>query len=111
MERLSAGCAGKRRRIENDHIKFLALAREPRQYRYEIVRDKAMIDRRQTIESKILSTPLERFFGKVNIDRSCSDARGANRERAGIGKTIQKALRSDVTHVATIFSLIDKKPL
>jgi hypothetical protein len=42
MEGLSAGCAGKCRRIENDHIKFFALARQPRQYRYQIVRDKAM---------------------------------------------------------------------
>src|SRR2546429_9870164 len=96
--------------LMNEHDKFHAFARDPGQCRQKVVRDKARIDRRQTIEFKILSTPLERFFGKVNIDRSCSDACGANRERAGIGKTIQKAFRSEETHLAPIFSLIDKKP-
>ena len=68
-----------------------------------------MVNRRQTVEGKILSTARQRFLGKIDIDRSCSGARGADRKRAGIGKTIQKTLGSDVPYVTPVFSLIDKQ--
>ena len=109
MKRLSSGRTRKGRRIENDHIKFLPLARKPGQYRHYVVGNEAMVDRWQTVERKILSPPRQRFLGKIHIKRGRSNACRANRKGAGVGETVQESLWRDVAHVAPVFPLIYKE--
>ena len=69
-----------------------------------------MIHGWQTIERKILSTSRQRFLGEIDIESGRSHISGANRKGAGIGKTVQKPLWRNVTHVAPVFSLVGKEP-
>jgi len=62
VKRLSSGRTRKGWRIENDHVKFLPLARKPGQYRHDIVGDEAMINGWQTVQRKIFSTSRQRFL-------------------------------------------------
>ena len=109
MKDFSSGRTRKGRRIENDHIKFLRLARKPGQYRHCVVGNEGMVGGWQTVERKILSPPRQRFLGKIHIKRGRSNACRANRKGAGVGETVQKSLWRDVAHVAPVFSLIYKE--
>ena len=68
-----------------------------------------MIGGWQAVQRKILSTPRQRFLGKIDIESGRSYVSGANRKGAGIGKTVQKPLGRNVAHMAPVFSLIDKE--
>ena len=69
-----------------------------------------MIGGWQAVQREILSTPRQRFLGQIDIESGRSYVSRANRKRAGIGKTVQKPLWCNVTHMAPIFSLVDKEP-
>ena len=109
LERFSSGRTRKSWGIENDHMKFLALAGEARQHRPHIIRNEAMVQRRQAVQHKILASALQRFFGKIDVEGARSAGRRAYGKRARIGETVQQSSRRDVAHVAAIFPLVQEE--
>ncbi len=75
-------------RIKNDHVKFLTFPCQTWQHRPDIIRDKAVLDCWKAVQRKILATPRQRLFGKIDVQGSCSNIRRADRKRAGVGKTV-----------------------
>jgi len=68
-----------------------------------------MLDCAKAVKRKILATPGQRFFGKIDVECNCSDIRRTDRKRAGVGKTVQQPLGRNMPNVAAIFSLIQKQ--
>ena len=105
----SSGRTRKSWRIENDRIKFLTSPGEPWQYGSHIIRDEAMIHCWQVVQRKILASPCQILFGKIDVEGACSATCRAHGKRAGVGKAVQQSLRRDMTDVAAILSLIQEQ--
>src|SRR5207247_2794618 len=107
--RLSSGRTRESWWIKNDHLKFLTFPCQTWQHRPDIIRDKAVLDCWKAVQRKILATPRERFFGKIDVQGSRSDICRTDRKRARVGKTVQQSFGRNMPHVAAIFSLIQKQ--
>src|SRR6476660_4396269 len=106
LKPFSSGRTRESRRIKNDHVKFLTFPYQTWQHGPDIIRDKAVLDCWKAVQRKILATPRQRLFGKIDGQLSCSDIRRADRKRAGVGKTVYLSLGGNMPNVAAIFSLI-----
>ena len=109
MKCVAALCPRERRRIKNDRVEFLSAPRQPPQRRPHIVGDEFMTADWQRIEREISSAPLQRFLGKIDINRLRARRRCRHGERARVGEAIQQPLRRSLSDESAIFPLIHKQ--
>src|SRR4051794_24485059 len=102
---------GKGRRIENDDVKLLSLAAQPRQEFHHVLGDEAVSRVWEFIQGKVLASAGERLLGQINADRRRAHARPGDGERAGISETIEELLRPDLAHIAAVLALIDEEAI
>ena len=68
LKPFSSGRTRESWRVKNDHVKFLTFPYEAWQHRPHIIRDKAMLDCWKVVKRKILATPRQRLFGKIDVE-------------------------------------------
>src|SRR5206468_4357810 len=99
LKSLSSGRTRESWRIKNDHVKFLTFPYQSRQDGPDVIRDKAVLNCWKAVEGKILASPREIVFGKIDVEGSCSDVCRTHGKRAGVGKTVKQPLGRNVAHV------------